>query len=42
MRAYIFVPKWLEIIIKVIDFIFRILESCSSLAREEGGGEGWS
>jgi hypothetical protein len=26
MRAYIFVPKWLEIIIKVIDFIFRILE----------------
>jgi hypothetical protein len=26
MRVYIFVPKWLEIIIKVIDFIFRILE----------------
>ena len=37
MRAYIFVPKWLEIIIGCINFIFRILESCSSLAREEGG-----
>ena len=30
MRAYIFVPKWLEIIIGCINFIFRILESCSS------------
>jgi len=26
MRAYIFVPKWLEIIIGCINFVFRILE----------------
>jgi len=26
MRPFIFVPRWLEVIIRCIDFIFRILE----------------
>ena len=38
MRPFIFVPKWLEVIIRCIDFIFRILELGSSRRREEGGG----